>query len=209
MYSLTYGYDRVGNRTSMSRDGIGYTYVYDDNNKLSSVTSGGNVASLTYDLNGNLTVVDGLLYPTRSMTYNDDNRLSSVTINGYTDTYTYNWQGLRTRAYLNGTYYRYIYNGERVLEELNDSGGVLARYTTENDSYYGTMLHLQRNTGESRFPIYDEIGSARGLIDASGTVTDTYDMDTFGRSLGSTGSTPNPYRYGAAWGYITESSGGL
>ncbi len=38
-----------------------------------------------------------------------------------TYTYTYNWQGLRTRATLNGVTYRYIYNGERVLEELNDS----------------------------------------------------------------------------------------
>ena len=51
--------------------------------------------------------------------------------------------------------------------------------------------------------------SARGLIDAGGMVTDTYDMDTFGRELGSTGSTPNSYRYGAAWGYITDPSGFL
>ena len=100
-----------------------------------------------------------------------------------------------------------MYNGERVLEELNDSGGALARYTTENDSYYGTLLHIRRYTGEDRFPLYDEIGSARGLVDASGAVTDTYDMDTFGAARGSTGSTPNPYRYGAAWGYITDPSG--
>ena len=66
---------------------------------------------------------------------------------------------------------------------------------------------MQRYTGESRFPLYDEIGSARGLIDASGTVTDTYDMDTFGRALASTGTTPNPYKFGAAWGYITDPSG--
>ena len=147
--------------------------------------------------------------------HNDESRLSSIAYGGETDTYTYNWQGLRTRAYLAGpagggqAYYRYLYNGERVMEELNDSGGVLARYTTENDSYYGSWLHLQRYTGESRLPIYDEIGSARGLIDAGGTVTDTYDMDTFGRQLASTGTTPNPYRYGAAWGYITDPSGML
>ena len=84
-----------------------------------------------------------------------------------------------------------------------------ATYTTENDSYYGTLLHLKRATGESRFPLYDEIGSARGLVDASATVTDTYDMDTFGRPVASTGSTPNPYRYGAAWGYMSDPSGFL
>jgi RHS repeat-associated protein len=32
-------------------------------------------------------------------------------------------------------------------------------------------------------------------------------MDTFGRPVSSTGTTPNPYRYGAAWGYITDPSG--
>ncbi len=32
-------------------------------------------------------------------------------------------------------------------------------------------------------------------------------MDTFGRQLASTGTTPNPYRYGGAWGYITDPSG--
>jgi len=126
-----------------------------------------------------------------------------------TDSYTYNWQGLRTRAYLNGTYYRYLYNGERVLQELTDAGAVTATYTTENDSYYGTLLHLKRATGESRFPLYDEIGSARGLVDAGGTVTDTYDMDTFGKPITTTGSTPNPYRFGGAWGYITDPSGFL
>jgi hypothetical protein len=40
------------------------------------------------------------------------------------------------------------------------------------------LLHLKRASGESRFPLYDEIESARGLVDASGAVTDTYDIDT-------------------------------
>jgi len=132
---------------------------------------------------------------------------ASIAYGAVTDTYTYNWQGLRTWAYLAGVNRRYVYDGERVLEELNDSGGVLARYTTENDSYYGTLLHLKRYTGESRFPLYDSIGSARGLANASGSVTDTYDMNTFGLELSGTGSTPNPYQYGAAWGYITDPSG--
>jgi RHS repeat-associated protein len=40
-------------------------------------------------------------------------------------------------------------------------------------------------------------------------VTDTYEMDTFGKPVSTTGSTPNPYRFGAAWGYITDPSGFL
>jgi len=98
----------------------------------------------------------------------------------------------------------------RVLEELNDSGTMQARYTTEDGSYYGQWLHLYRTSGTlSRFPMYDNIGTARGLVDASGAVTDTYELDTFGRSVSSSGTTPNPYRFGAAWGYITDPSGFL
>jgi len=138
----------------------------------------------------------------------DDNRLTSLTYGGVTDLYYYKYTGQRYRARLNGTYYRYLYNGERVLEELNDSGTMQARYTTEDDSYYGQWVHLYRPSGSlSRFPMYDNIGSARGLLDASGTATDWYELDTFGRQVSSSGTTPNPYRFGGAWGYITDTPG--
>ena len=148
------------------------------------------------------------LYGSKTLVYDDDNRLTSLTSGGVTDLYYYKYTGERYRARLSGIYYRYLYNGGRVLEELNDSGTMQARYTTENDSYYGQWLHLYRPSGTlSRFPMYDSIGSARGLLDASGTATDWYELDTFGRQVSSTGTTPNPHRFGAAWGYITDPSG--
>jgi hypothetical protein len=157
-----------------------------------------------------MTSVSGTMYGSKTLVYNDDNRLTSLTYGGVTDLYYYKYTGQRYRARLAGTYYRYLYNGDRVLEELNDSGTMQARYTTENDSYYGQWLHLYRPTGSlSRFPMYDNIGSTRGLLDASGTATDWYELDTFGRQVSSSGTTPNPYRFGAGWGYITDPSGFL
>jgi RHS repeat-associated protein len=157
-----------------------------------------------------MTSVSGTMYGSKTLVYNDDNRLTSLTYGGVTDLYYYTYNGLRYRARLAGTYYRYLYNGERVLEELNDTGTMQARYTTENDTYYGQWLHLYRPSGSlSRFPMYDNIGSARGLLDASGTATDWYELDTFGRQVSNSGTTPNPYRFGAAWGYITDPSGFL
>ena len=204
VYGLTYGYDAVGNRTSRTLGGTTTTYGYDDNSKLLTVNG---VTSCTYDWNGNLTNSYGNL-PSKDMTYNDDNRLTSITYGGTTDYYYYQYTGLRYRARLNGTYYRYLYDGERVLEELNDSGTMQARYTTEDETYEGMWLHLYRTSGTlSRFPMYDNIGTARGLLDASGTATDWYELDTFGRQVSSSGTTPNPYRYGGAWGYITDPSG--
>ncbi len=52
------------------------------------------------------------------------------------------------------SHYRYIYDGERVLEQTNFAWGALTRFTTENDSYYGTLLHFAGANGH-RFPIYD------------------------------------------------------
>ena len=67
---------------------------------------------------------------------------------------------------------------------------------------------MHRTSGSlSRFPVFDLTGSVRGLLDASGVVTDTYSLELFGKQRSSTGSTPNPYRFGGAWGYINGGSG--
>ena len=161
--------------------------------------------------NGNLTSTYGNL-PSQTMVYNDSNYMTEITYGaGPTHDYVwYTYDGRRYRARLAGTYYRYLYNGVRVLEELDNNGAMQARYTTENGSYYGALLHLYRSSGTlSRFPMYDNIGTVRGLVDVSGAVTDTYELDTFGRSVSSSGTTPNPYRFGGAWGYITDPSGML
>jgi len=44
-------------------------------------------------------------------------------------------------------------------------------------------------------------------VDGAGTATDAYSLDAFGRYMGGWGSTQNPYRFGAAWGYITDTPG--
>ena len=103
-----------------------------------------------------------------------------------TDSYWYNALGQRMRANLNGAIYRYVYDGERVVEETNDGGSVLARHTTASGSYYGPWLHLWRSDGSSRFSLYEGIGAARRLVDGSATITDTYTLDAFGRLLSST-----------------------
>jgi len=207
-YSLLYGYDEVGNRTTRTLGGVTTTYTYDDNDKLTRAVRGAQFTNFYYDANGNMTSHTGPLYGTKTMVYNDENRLTSVTYSGVTDTYNYNWQGLRTSAFLGGSSKLYLYDGQRVYQERLGPN-VTATYMTEGGSYFGSLLHLQRATGESRFPMYDLTGSARGLVDANGAVTDTYEMDTFGKPVSTTGSTPNPYRFGGAWGYMTDPSGFL
>ena len=81
--------------------------------------------------------------------------------------------------------------------------------TTESGSYYAPLQHMWRSGNISRYPMYDGIGTSRGLVNDSATITDTYQLDAWGHQIASSGSTQNPYKYacppavwrGAAWGY--------
>ena len=49
--------------------------------------------------------------------------------------------------------------------------------------------------GSTYIYLYDGHGSVRGLIDAEGKLTDTYNYDAFGNMLERTGDTENSYLY--------------
>ena len=80
----------------------------------------------------------------------------------------------------------------QVLEEVS-GGAVQARYT------YGTALVTQTRSVASAPTVsyygYDAHGNVAFLADASGTVTDTYNYDTFGDLVASVGSTPNTHLF--------------
>jgi uncharacterized protein RhaS with RHS repeats len=205
-YRLSYTYDQVGNRLTRNKDGTTVTYTYDSNDKLTAASGGGQSASMSYDSNGNMTGVSGTMFGTWTLSYDDENRLTSVSYPGGTDQHMYDGAGRVWKAVFNGPH-KYVYNGDRVLDETDNAGALLARYTTASGSYYEPLLHFKRADGSVRYPIYDGVGTARRLVDGAGAVTDTYTLDAFGRQISSSGTTPNPYRFGAAWGYLTETPG--
>jgi hypothetical protein len=138
-----------------------------------------------------------------------------VAYSGGRESFVYNALGQRMKLTVSGVVTRYVYDGDpsaslgagRVLEETDSSGNVLARYTTTNSSYYGPWLHLWRTGGVSRYPLYDAVGSVRRLVDDAGVKTDAYALTAFGKDRGNPQPTPNPYRFGGAWGYINGISG--
>jgi RHS repeat-associated protein len=206
-YSATYAYDTVGNRTSMVRDGTTYTYSYDDNDKVTSATSGSLSATLGYDGAGNMTSITANA-GNWAMEYDDESRLTSISYPGGSDSFVYNALGQRMRATLNGSTKRYVYFRDRVLEETDDEGSMLARYTLAAGSYYAPLLHEWYTAGSlSRYPLYDGTGTVCRLVDDSGAKTDYYTATSFGQQYTPSGTTPNPYRYDGAWGYITDVTG--
>jgi RHS repeat-associated protein len=207
-YNLVYSYDEVGNRRTRGTGGLyPIAYSYDSNDKLASaMVHFGGRASFGYDGAGNLTSVSGDLLGSWSFAYDDEGRPTSISYPGGTDAFTYNAFGQRTRANLDGAIFRYVYAGDRVLERTDDSGGVLARYTPADASYPAPLLYFRHNDGTHHYPLADIIGTARRLVSETATVTDTYSLDAFGRQLSTSGPTMNPYRFGSAWGYITDTA---
>ena len=105
--------------------------------------------------------------------------------------------------------------GNRRTETID---GTTRYYTYDNND----KLTAISGGGQSASLSYDSNGNPfdrlrASMTGVSGAVRDTYELDTFRRSVSSSGSTPNPYRgvypersrRGGAWGYLTDPSGML
>jgi RHS repeat-associated protein len=130
---------------------------------------------------------------------------------GYYGAYTYSNDGLRLRVQESNHQYpdRWMqYDGVRPVLEGTLSGDTfttLNRYVLEGNSHYDPLISASIG-GQNRFYLYDGLGSTRQLLDASQTVTDTYTYEAFGNLMGSTGFTPNPYKYIGSLGYYQTGS---
>ncbi len=97
---VSFAYDAVGNRTSLS-DGAGSeTRAYDPVNRLSGVTRGTDSFAYTYDLAGNIT---RRTYPDATIvdySYDADERMASVASGGNSTSYAYDAAGNLTQTTL-------------------------------------------------------------------------------------------------------------
>jgi RHS repeat-associated protein len=133
--------------------------------------------------------------------------LTGVANPSYTASYAYSNDGLRLRAQESNHASPdrwFQYDGVRPVREGALSGDVFtttARYEWEGDSYYDALVReFVADTGY-RHPLFDGLGSTRQLLDDNQAVTDTYTYEAFGNLMGSSGTTPNPYRYVGSLGY--------
>src|SRR5205823_3120694 len=58
-------------------------------------------------------------------------------------------------------------------------------------------------------PMMDGLGSERTVTNSSQTVTGTINMDAFGLTVNTTGSSTNPYKFAAISGYRDDGDAGL
>ena len=221
---LEYSYDDVGNITEVKKNGtVTESYSYDSLNQLVSATYGGHTYTYTYDNGGNILSVkkDGIAV--KSYAYGDTEWKDLLTsFNGQTITYDQIGNPLSYRNGFNFTWSNgrqltgitkgndnisYLYNadGQRVQKTVN--GSVTDYY------YINGILQAQKTGDEYILFLYDENGTAYGMVIKNGTTEEYYYylFNAQGDVIGivdSTGEQVAAYEYGA-WGDITSITGSL
>jgi RHS repeat-associated protein len=148
----------------------------------------------TYDANGNtLSDPSG-----KSYSWDFENRLVQAIVpgtNGGTTTFRYDPFGRRIQKSgpLGTTNYLYDgTNGGNVIEEVDSTGNVLARYTHDLgiDKPFAEL-----RSGTSSYYEQDGLGSITSLSSPAGSLANTYTYDSFGKLTASTGTLTNPFQY--------------
>jgi RHS repeat-associated protein len=183
------------------------TYSYDAANQLVAEESASGRITYTYDPNGNMTVRDNAGART-TYTWDAENRLIGADLaTGGPVTMTYDAEGLRRRLETPTEDTRFVWDGQNVLLETDEQGATRASYTLA-PRRYGDLLS-QRRGSDSRFYLFDGLGSTDRLLDEDEAVTDSYTYEAFGTARASSGTTANPYRYAGRLGYQFDGATGL
>ncbi|MBM4430318.1 MAG: RHS repeat protein, partial [Chloroflexi bacterium] len=229
--NATLGWDAASRLVSLQEDGqngsfsLGYTY--DDLGRLKA-SSGAlpldplafleeGVESFSHDAAGQLGGA-GYAYDTRGRQtaapgciYAWDGASRLVQADGVQ--LTYNGLGdLRTRRAGGKTvhfYYNQAIAGAPIVAERDESSGQWLRYYVFSAN--GELIYLIDAVGGNKpyFYHFDRQGSTLALSDASGSVSDAYAYDPYGRLLGHAGTSAQMYTFVGMYGVRQEGADGL
>jgi len=157
----------------------------------SATTTSFHIANYTYDANGNtLSDASGKTY-----TWDFENRLTQAVVPG-TGTTSFRYDPFGRRIQKSGPLgtTNYLYDGANSIEDVDQSGNVLARYTraTNIDEPLSEF-----RSGATSYYEQDGLGSVVSLTNSSGAVAQTYTYDSYGKITAFTGTITNPFQYTA------------
>jgi RHS repeat-associated protein len=167
---IDYNYDALGNRTSVTENGVSTNYAANNVNAYTQISS---AVPLTYqyDNNGNL-LNDGV----HSYSYDSQNHLIAVD-NGNTSTYKYDALGRRIEKVVGTETTQYLYSGVNEIENRDGTGNITASFVFQSgiDDVISSRIN-----GADYFYYNNVLGSVNAIANTSGTVVDRYEYDPFG-----------------------------
>ena len=197
--TITYTYDKMGNRTYKDNKKISdITYAYNQaNNQLTSRTGSMNYS---YDDNGNMIQWANGDYYITNYGYDCENRLTKVTWDASADStlFFYNGDGVRLKKVgTKDSSTQYLVDGMNSVVERTSTGRMRYKYIYVN----GMMLSRIDSSGTKLWYGHDALGSINGITDTYGDAVKSYLYDEFGDSIGEWGATvKNNYKYtGQEW----------
>jgi RHS repeat-associated protein len=131
----------------------------------------------------------------RSFSWDFENRLTQAVVpgqNGGTTTFRYDPFGRRIQKSGPLGTTNLLYSGVSIVEEVDGSGNVLARYT-QGKRVDEPLAELRQGT--TSYYEQDGLGSVTSLSNSSGALANTYAYDSFGKLTASTGTITNPFQY--------------
>ena len=222
--TLEYSYDDVGNITEVKKNGtVTESYKYDSLNQLVTATYGGHTYTYAYDNAGNILSVKKDGTEVKTYGYGDSEWKDLLTeFNGDTITYDQIGNPLSYRngfnfTWSNGRQLTSVTRGETNVSYLYNADGMRTQKTINGittDYYYlNGVLQAQKTGDEYIIFLYDENGSAYGMIIKNGeTVANYYYLfnaqgDVIG-IIDQNGEQVVAYEYGA-WGDVVSVTGSL
>lgn len=174
-------YDLVGNRTQSVVNGETVNYVYAPGNRL---VSWGTNGQQQFDAAGNVTNLVLESGERLGLKWDSRYRVTSVYTNGgLAESYGYDALDRRISIADSATTNYLVYDGPHVIAEVGTSGSLVRSYT------YGpgidNILTMTVHTGETAVTYYylkDHLGSVQAVVDASGSIVESYQYDAWGNT---------------------------
>ncbi len=123
--------------------------------------------------------------------YNAFNQQKEIITKNYKIGYTYNEEGLRMSKTVNGKKRHYIWDGDRLVMELDEKGDIVKRYIQGQN-----LIYSDSGKGSSRrYFVYDIHGSVVQLLNDDNSVVKQYSYDVFGNEEKKEKADDNFFRY--------------
>lgn len=186
--SVSYAYDKAGNRIRKTDVQGEIRYLYNEKNQLTAEESPADRKQFSYDRQGGI-IEEKNAAGIRRFSYNSRHQQTRVeTENGSVQENRYDAEGLRFELLENGRRTSFVYHdGELLQEEGREEQGT---------SYHlGAGIEAFQRGQELYYYHKDEQLSTALVIGGQGEIRNSYQYDAFGMSLGTTEKLNNRIRY--------------
>ncbi len=175
--TLSYGYDASGNLTTLP---TGASTSYDDSSELTSSTLSGTTTNYTYNDDGDRTQAEHGGTTTQSASYNGANELTAFSDSAATS----------RRPPTTGTVFEPLSPPAAGARAARASPGTRTRplptclMDGTNAYIYGSagtpIEQVNLSSGTAKYLVADALGSVRGVVSASGSLTASTNYDAWG-----------------------------